>query len=465
MRFICSLINILSRPFAGIGEKVKSSIRTASYFAIFFMALLYGSVLGGVHLLIKCIVGAVLMGIAILFTADGKVKPVKWSIPGVILWFGLGLIQLLSGLFVSLEYLPMAMIWLVGFPAMFIVFGSRDGEGRTELFAEAARAANLALIIMLVGSVLLVPLTHRQYGGILNNSNGVGQWITFGYAAVLFLYYNGGNSKKLRILYGVEISMIFLFMFISRGRTAALSILAMSVVFVVCRLKFIKNDWRYWLKRIPMYALCLLLTVAVTIGVNWLVAERLNEALRFPDKFDNDVFDSIDDDESDETQPEFGELLDSFIGRFLGKDKAGTGLNNLSSGRTGIWIETIRMLNLLGHHSSEHIITDRNGDVGVNVHNTPLQFAFDNGVFAGILYTALVVYGGVVMLKRTKKSRTLHSTDAFFLVIHAGYCVTTLLASVNLPFLYLIAFLYYMTYASALEGSGETKETKQAKKG
>ena len=79
-------------------------MRTGLYFVLFFMALLYAaSILDGVHLLIKCVVGAGLMGLIILFTVNGTVQRVKWNKPIVAMWFGMGLLQLASGFFVSLE--------------------------------------------------------------------------------------------------------------------------------------------------------------------------------------------------------------------------------------------------------------------------------------------------------------------------------------------------------------------------
>ncbi len=454
MQLLCSVLNFFARPLQGISEKVRSRVRTTAYFGIFIAALLYGSAISGVHILIKCVIGVLFMGVAILFSVEGEVKPAKWSVTGTVLWFGLGALQLLSGLLVSLEYMPMAMIWLVGFPAFYTVYASHGD--RMKLFSEIARAANCTVVIMLVSSVLLVPLEHSQYGGILHNPNGVGQWLTLGFPVLLFLYYNGGGSRRARIFYIAEAAEIFLFLFISRGRTAVIAVAAMSAVFIACRLIFVKNGWRYWVKKIPICAVTVILTVSVTVLVNGLVAEHLGDIIDFDSFFKGGVFDTIDkDDEEEDEPPQIGELFDSFIGRFLGLDKLGVGLNNLSSGRVGIWIKTFSMLNLLGHRSTEHIVTDRNGDVGVNVHNTPLQYAFDNGIFAGIMYTVLVVYGLVAVARRAWRSRTLRSTDLYFFIIHIGFCVTIVLSSITLPFLYTVTFMYYVTYASVLEADGK----------
>ena len=46
-------------------------------------------------------------------------------------------------------------------------------------------------------------------------------------------------------------------------------------------------------------------------------------------------------------------------------------------------------MNVFGHPSREHIVTDRNGDVGANAHNNFLQFTYDQGIFGGVLFFGL----------------------------------------------------------------------------
>ena len=102
----------------------------------------------------------------------------------------------------------------------------------------------------------------------------------------------------------------------------------------------------------------------------------------------------------------------------MGKDKAEAGLDNLSSGRIGIWKKVLEKANWIGNPSREHIVTYRNGDVGANAHSTILQFVYDNGVLAGIVYTILVFYGGFILLKRALDAHNLQTIDVYFLIVH-----------------------------------------------
>ena len=75
------------------------------------------------------------------------------------------------------------------------------------------------------------------------------------------------------------------------------------------------------------------------------------------------------------------DVVEGYVERIEGKDKHAGGAENYSSGRIGIWKKVIESVNVFGHPSREHIVTDRNGDVGANAHNNFLQFTYDQGIF------------------------------------------------------------------------------------
>ena len=56
-------------------------------------------------------------------------------------------------------------------------------------------------------------------------------------------------------------------------------------------------------------------------------------------------------------------VVDGYVSRMEGKDKAGGGIDNYSSGRVGIWKEAISKFKVFGNPSRDHIVTERNGDV------------------------------------------------------------------------------------------------------
>lgn len=141
------------------------------------------------------------------------------------------------------------------------------------------------------------------------------------------------------------------------------------------------------------------------------------------------------------------QVMENLTVRVSGADKASSKLDDYSSGRTAIWKVTIQKLNMLGHPSRDHIVTDRNGDVGNNTHNTVLQCAYDNGILSGVVYLIMIILAGVMALRAALMKQHAAAWYTIIVVIHAGYCITAMLASITLPFLYLITLLYYLTYA------------------
>ena len=417
------------------------------------MAFLYSAILANVHLLIKCIIGSGLMSLIILFTIDRKIEAVDWNRKIIALWFFMGIIQLFSGVIVSKEYLPMAMIWLVLFPVLFIVW--EDRRDFNALFIEVAKAGNAVVLLMIFSSFLFVPISEGSYGGILKNANGIGQWVTFGFPLVIFLI----NRKKRNVLqkcgYYSELALMFFLLIVSRGRTAVLAVGCMCIAYLFFLLRLKKRDFSYWIKEIGEFCICAIIVITVFKGINQLSAINISlklesfSSVTVSSEEQNSLSDSNYSSEA-ENGGHWGKnnKIDALVGRFLGKDKAEAGLDNLSSGRIGIWKKVLEKANWIGNPSREHIVTYRNGDVGANAHSTILQFVYDNGVLAGIVYTILVFYGGFILLKRALDAHNLQTIDVYFLIVHIGYAVTGLLTSLNLPFLYLISFLYYLTYAA-----------------
>lgn len=461
---ICKVLNYSYKVVGRFGEETNSSVRKVMYFLIFFMALLYGSsILAGVHLLVKCAIGAVLLGVIILFSVNGPVQPQKWNKPMTVMWFGIGILQLISGIFVSIEYLPMACIWLVGFPTLFLVWSNR--KDYVVLFTEVAAAGNACFLLMIVLSVLLYPLGSNAYGGVLRNPNGMGQWITFVYPLIIFLYYNEKKKSK-KQLYSGEIALVFLFAVLSRGRTALLALIVMTLIAVAARLMTGPNGLRYLCTR----SVCFVLVVCVSCGsfltvnhVSAFVTEKVGlphiqiggydivAGETLPDEWeipkDDPFFDEEDLMNPDVSHTGNERYVKKMIERVLGLDKAGKSLEDYSSGRVGIWLKSLESANLFGHPSREHIVTNRKGDVGSNVHNTVFQFMYDNGVIVGLLFMVMMVYAWIRTLAAALRKRSVNGIEIAFLMIQTGYIITGAFTSLNVVFLYLIGFFYYLTFS------------------
>lgn len=452
---ICKLLTYTFGFTSRFTENTRSKIRTGLYFVLFFVALLYSaSILNGVHLLIKCVVGAGLMGLIILFTVNGTVQRVKWNKPITTMWFGMGLLQLASGFFVSLEYLPMAIIWLVVFPVLFLVWNNR--RDYIPLFKEIALAGNACFLFLGVTSMLFFPMNVLQYGGFVNNPNGMGQWVTFAFPLIVFLHYQEKSNQIKKWLYRAELALVLLLCLASKGRTALLAVGLMLLVLVVLRFVSCKNNFTYYVKRGGKFLLCTALVWAVCMTVNLIPQMLANTQPGTDIPSETPTINQVTPEPS-EPQNNIGTVYPNIIDRILGLDKNRNTLNDYSSGRIGIWVGALRSINALGHPSSEHIITDRNGDVGNNVHNTLLQWCYNNGLFASLLFAVIMVWSMLTFLKRSLHKGNLFGIHSHMLIIQFGFACTAMFASLNLPFLYLIEFLYYLSFAVLFDRKTENQ--------
>ncbi|MBQ9392868.1 MAG: O-antigen ligase family protein, partial [Oscillospiraceae bacterium] len=408
---IYSFLNLLAGAAKNMQERHKAVVRKILYLLVFGCGLFYSCSTLYVHILYKCIIGSVLLGLIIIFTVNRPITPVKWDPVIVTLWVSLGLVQLLSGLLISLEYLPMCLIWTIGFPLVYLVWSIR--RDYWNLLAEVAWAGNVCVVLLLAASVVLSPITLAQYPGITINPNNFGMWLSIGTFTALFLF-DSRKKPYQKWLYRVELCAIICLCVACSSRTAVLSIAAMCAVYIVGRIMR-GISFKYFTKQIALTCACLVLTAGVICGVNAAASLVRGESPFFT-----------------------GEgIINHFGERVLGNDKQDHSIDNYSSGRLPIWREVLRKLNLLGRSSRDHIITGRNGDVGNNAHNIVLQYAYDNGVIAGALYALILLYTGAKLAVLAWKRRKLRSLEYYALIMYAGFFCTGMLANNDLPFLYL----------------------------
>lgn len=446
------ILNYCYRFTKNIDETSRSKIRIVLYSVVFLLGLFYASIPVYVHLLYKCIIGTVLLGLIIVFSINGKMVRPKLARGVPILWLAIGLLRFVSGFTVSNEYLPLALIWLIGFPMLFLVWINR--KDYYQLFFEVAKSANIALLVLIVGSLLFIPVTESQYRGITLNPNGLGQWISFGLPMIFYLYeIERRNARRgIRLLYAFEIVCIYYLCYASISRTALISIAAMTCVYGAWYVYSRRHERLIvHLKKALAFVVVAAASLALIIGVNSVIARNIpigNKYVAMQNKSVMSIGGDIElDKQSQNTSDVMKHQFEHFDERLSGQDKGDSSANAYSSGRIGIWKQTISMLNIQGHPSREHIITARNGDVGSNVHNTVLQFAYDNGIITGVLFACLMIVSAFILIRRILYFKEGALLYVIFFCIHAGYCCTAMLASLNLPFLYMQAFAYYLTFA------------------
>lgn len=438
-KVLCKLINLFFPVLNKIDKKFKEIGLVFFWLLIIFSGMFYMSIPISIHLLYKCMIGAVLLGGVIFCSLDREIKPVKWDPKAAVLWFILGILQLISGVAVSIEFLPLACIWLVEFPALFLVWSNR--RDYIVLFEAMMKSINVAAIVYILLSVCLIPITESQYCGFMLNPNGLGQFLTLTFPFAIMLAFQG-KSKLGRNIAKTEALLTVSLLFFSRGRTALLAVGAMILMLVVSYSYYNRHNIRKILKKIVYYSIGTILCTVIVFVVNQAVSNTLHVG---------DLYINMQLSGKHEKLTSSEEAAEKFVEKITGQDKQSDSVEDYSSGRTGIWQETIRRLNWIGHPSREHIVTVRNGDVGNNTHNTFLQFAYDNGILTGILFFFMVAYAGIKLLYRYWNEKEFYNIKLIMLLTQIGFCVTSVFTSLNLPFLYMITLSYYITYVEIVK--------------
>lgn len=439
----CAILNPIWNCTKKIDKRNRDKLLRISLMLISLFAYSY-SIFLSVHLLIKCIIGTICMLGILIFSIDRELKPVQWNKTIAGLWLGIGLLQIVTGLCISKEYLPLAFIWTIGFTMIFFVWNNRkDYDFLIEnIYCGFLYPACLFFVL----SILFSPI-KGGYGAITGNANSVGQHVAAIFPLAIGFFLTKNNKKRSeKIMNYFLIACCLMFSFFSSGRTITVTILAILFACVIYILIFKKgNRWKI-AKRSIVLVLGTVLITAFVFPFNKIATSVLP----------NYEYNVIEKSENKTGNME--NVLDKYVDRMQGNDKAVDDLQNYSSGRIGIWEETIRKTNLFGHPSRDHIVTERNGDVGNNVHNVFLQFGYDYGVITGVLYSLMVIIAGITTIKRVFKQKSQRRIYFMILLIQVSFVCVAMFASISLPFLYEVTFVYYLVYTILFEKVGGDRE-------
>lgn len=445
---MCAILNFFWRYTKKIEPSLRGKLLTISFMLISICAYCYMILPIYVHLLWKCVIGAFLMLLILVFSIDRKLQLVKWNKGIVSLWVIFGLFRFLSGFTASIEYFPLACIWLIGFPFIFFVWNNR--KDYYALFHHLYKGFLYPTMAFFVLSIVFAPIGEQAYTGIAGNANAVGLHISAIFPLVFSVFLLEKNAgKKVKIINMICLWLSISFAFYSRGRTITLVIVGVVVVGFLASFLCLKDRLLHIVKKMAVLFIGSIVTIVLCILVNGFFTSILPNYSY--EAAANQESASVDD------------AVSGFLNRVEGKDKAAPGLNNYSSGRIGIWMEAINNLNFKGNPSRNHIVTDRNGDVGNNAHNVFIQFAYDNGIVAGVCFLLLIIFSTITTIRGCFFSKRNKRLYILLLLITVAYLCEGVVTSINLPFLYVISFVYYSSFAVLFDG--ELKEELKIRKG
>ena len=133
--------------------------------------------------------------------------------------------------------------------------------------------------------------------------------------------------------------------------------------------------------------------------------------------------------------------------RFLATDK--DGVDSYSSGRTIIWKRFAEDLNLMGHDITQVNWPMLTGGSGY-AHNTFLEFSYRSGIPVGILFLALELAVGIVVIRIFFTGKGMNECFVMILLVTIAFLFESTLDIGSLPFIRFTPLLYYIGIATII---------------
>ena len=437
------LFNPLSAKLGRHSDRTKNAGFTAAALLLFFIYFLRYSGLADFRYLYYYVVGCVALGVMMLCSVRGPIQPVRFKLPLFIIWLLIGLLQFISGLHNSVDYLPEALLFLVVFPILFILWNNMGFE---TVFKLLIRACTLSFCFYIAVCFIFFPIEGAHYSGLFTNPNGAAEYLSLVFCCLLFEVFTAESRKK-RIWSTVLIGVCTAFLFYSNSRTGQLSAILAFVCFVIMYVvtRGIK-DKRFWIS----CAGVLLSSAVCCLGLYYVFELRGYIPLPVYDNVKNQFYYTGEGFNDFNSIYEVTEAKTAVSGRTA---------DNVSSGRISIWQVFFSKLNLSGHKTGGYLYIPALKRSYSTCHNYVLQFAYDNGIFAGVAVAVYLVYSGInAIIHGLDNKKNVYAL--FPIIVSVAFGVTAMLSSNTVTFWYiLLAYFYFVQGALITRTENAPKET------
>lgn len=452
------LIRIILKPIAlilsGINDKNRERIFVLSGVLGFGLYFLNMSQKISLPYLVYFAMGCFFMGIMIVIFLKDNIKPVKFDKKLLVCWTAVGIFMLIASIRFNIDWISEAMIFLVACPVAFVTWGNVDQKYFLSLIS---RICEYSFVIYFVSSCLFFPVSSQQYSGLFVNENGAAQYLVLVFAClfVKLLEIKKGAGRILDyILLGFSSALILY----TNSRTGQLSqivvILFVGMTFLYSNRDKLKE--KIFKVLIPV-AFVMLLAIPTTIEVLKFGNSCGSRIVAFVEQ-KTEVNNSEQSQESDTVgqggealeQEPAGEVTDNeevqgaegFLDYNQQKtDIAGKDVDAISTGRVSIWKEYIKKVKLFGNGEEEKFWIESRQAYYTTAHMTPLTVAFRFGAVCAAVYVLCLVLSGLKAIQYGGSSKEAYRLLP--LAITMAFGVTSMLASINTPFSYMITMYYY----------------------
>ena len=445
------LLQYILQPLADILQRIPAKVRTL-LFVLSGVGIVAQYFYGNTNYpqpryLVTFTFGCVMFGIMILMLLPKRLKSMPFDKKLMIPWLIVAISMLFAGISLSYDYLPDAMLFLIGYPVFYIVAGNCNCES---VFQKIHLVNDVSYFLFLCVSIFFFPIDGHQYSAFFNNTNGIAFYLVVPFCFSLLGVANNKSSILTLIKDMGILATSSAIMYYTNSRTgqlaavvAAIMLLAVNVVNE--RSKFVKTFLTRWVPAIGIVAIMIPGTVFLSQTVQQALITRNSETI----SMQQDSHASESGTTPQEGQvPSVSQTLQDFQEVQSIKFSSDRTMNSISSGRIVIWKAYLQELGIQGHSIDYDFVIGLGeeyeylGETTRTAHMTILQMAYNYGLLAGIAYLLFNLIAGIksiIYAICSQKSMYRYLS----LIISCAYGVISILASCISPISYFIAFVYY----------------------
>lgn len=319
-----------------------------------------------------------------------------------------------------------ALTILVGFPALYFVWGNR--EDYQTLYLLISKAFSHVLTGYFLICMIFLPAgiaTSGRYTGSTVNPNIWGMLCVA--AAVCVFFVISETKGKTILLYFFSLWVAVTGVAYSGSRTAFLIILIQSIIFGCYYLRHKILRAKDKMKGIAVLLALLLIIISAVVLPSYVGSQITVNTATEPQA------------EELENSVEEASALISVLDRLENQD---SNLDAMSSGRLSLWKTYLENLNLTGHNGNQLLYVSR-FDRSEWAHNTALEYAYRCGFIPGVLFLLVEIYAGIYVLIWLF-SKKYEPWRLFSMLGIISFCCYSVLDVLIYPFEHVIMFLFFI---------------------
>lgn len=430
------LLEPLGRCINKISKQLRDILFMCSLFGIMFLHAAYSNGYFQPRFLVIFAIDCVLFGVMILCGLTSEMRQTKFNLALLACWLGVGFFMFLSGILVISDYFSNAILFLIAFPVLYLVWNG--GRGWQHLFRLTVRTFIYSFPLFLLVNIIWFPVTDGYFYGFFINPNTMCVYLTAVFACALFDRFCvrcfSINAALDDIVIGIAAGLVYCSG--SRGGFVAQTItLIFCIILNICLHH--RKILSILIKTILPILIAIVLLVPATTYVYGVCFSKYYTAVS-----EHDPSDTVENVHENIPAPDTQEPhLITAVDRIQSDSKT---LNDYTSGRFGIWKMYIEDLNLIGNYGIKTQVHSGGSTSLVSSHLTVLQVAFESGVPAGVLYLAVNLLGGILaIIFAFRKRDDIFAIFPFIAAIAFG--VYSLLEALPSPFTSMLTMLYYLS--------------------